>query len=131
MKAYHNTYILILKGIGGIALKDISIKIGNRIRYLRAMKELSQEKLALEAGLNPTFLGHIERGLKCPTIDTLSKIATALNISLSELVNIETEPSSNNTSLDKIILAMKSLSQKDAERVAHIISEISKINLDQ
>ena len=112
-------------------MKDISIKIGNRIRYLRAMKELSQEKLALEAGLNPTFLGHIERGLKCPTIDTLSKIATALNISLSELVNIETEPSSNNTSLDKIILAMKSLSQKDAERVAHIISEISKINLDQ
>lgn len=111
-------------------MKDISVKIGIRIRYLRNMRELSQEKLALEAGLNPAFLGHIERGLKCPTIDTLSKIATALNISLSELVNIETEPS-NNTSLDKIILAMKSLSQKDAERVAHIISEISKINLDQ
>lgn len=109
-------------------MKDISVKIGIRIRYLRNMKELSQEKLALEAGLNPAFLGHIERGLKCPTIDTLSKIASALNISLSELVNIEPEISTNNTALDKIILSIKSLSQDDAERVAHIISEMVKIN---
>ena len=110
-------------------MKDISVKIGIRIRYLRNMRELSQEKLALEAGLNPAFLGHIERGLKCPTIDTLSKIATALNISLSELVNVEPEISTNNTAIDKIILSMKSLSKEDAERIAHIVSEITKINL--
>lgn len=131
MKVYNNAYILIPKGIGGIALKDISIKIGNRIRYFRVMKELSQERLALEAGLNPAFLGHIERGLKCPTIDTLSKIATALNITLSELVNIEPEVSTNNYTIDKIITSMKSLSQDDAERVAHIVSEIAKINRNQ
>ena len=112
-------------------MKDISVKIGIRIRYLRNMKELSQEKLALEAGLNPAFLGHIERGLKCPTIDTLSKIATALNISLSELVNIEAEASTDNTALDKIILSIKALSQEDAERIAHIVSEIVKINSNQ
>lgn len=110
-------------------MKDISVKIGIRIRYLRNMKELSQERLALEAGLNPAFLGHIERGLKCPTIDTLSKIASALNISLSELVNIEEESSPNNNSIDKIILSMKSLSEEDTGRIAHIVSEIVKINL--
>ncbi len=112
-------------------MKDISVKIGIRIRYLRNLKELSQEKLALEAGLNPAFLGHIERGLKCPTIDTLSKIATALNISLSELVNIEPEVSINNVAIDKIILSMKSLSQEDANRIAHIVSEITKVNLKE
>ncbi len=112
-------------------MKDISVKIGIRIRYLRNMKELSQERLALEAGLNPAFLGHIERGLKCPTIDTLSKIASALNISLSELVYIEPEVSSSNAALDKIILSMKSLSKEDTERIAHIVSEIVKINSNQ
>lgn len=109
-------------------MKDISIKIGSRIRYFRNLKELSQEKLALEAGLNPAFLGHIERGLKCPTIDTLSKIAIALNISLSELVNIEDEIQANNNAINKITISIKSLSQEDAERVAHIISEIVKVN---
>ena len=112
-------------------MKDISVKIGIRIRYLRNMRELSQEKLALEAGWNPAFLGHIERGRKCPTIDPLSKIASALNISLSELVNIEAEASTDNTALDKIILSMKSLSKEDTERIAHIVSEIAKINSNQ
>lgn len=109
-------------------MKDISVKIGMRIRHLRNMKELSQEKLALEAGLNPAFLGHIERGLKCPTIDTLSKIATALNISLSELVNVDSETSNNSAALDKIALCLKNLLPEDADRVAHIVSEITKIS---
>lgn len=36
-------------------------KIGERIRYFRLSKGLSQEKLALIAGLNPAFLGHLSK----------------------------------------------------------------------
>ena len=83
------------------------MKIGIRIRYLRKLKQLSQEKLALDVGLNPAFLGHIERGLKCPTVDTLSKIANALNVSLFELVNIDENVNENNDALANISFTVK------------------------
>lgn len=122
----HN--ILISKSIEVVILKSIAVKVGARIRYFRLMKELSQEKLALEAGINPAFLGHIERGLKCPTIDTLSKISMALNVTLSELVKIEEENSNDDLVLNKIMLSLKTLSDEDANRVAHIVAEMIKLN---
>lgn len=49
------------------------MNIGARIRYFRKLKGLSQEKLAWEAGINPAFLGELERGQKSPTLKTLEK----------------------------------------------------------
>jgi len=60
-----------------------------RIRAHRRLKGMSQEELALQAGLNPAYFGQVERGIKCPTIDTLCKIAAALNIPPSELLRAE------------------------------------------
>ena len=55
--------------------REITIAVGSRIKYFRHVNSLSQEDLALRAGLNPAYFGQVERGLKCPTIDTLCKIA--------------------------------------------------------
>lgn len=59
-------------------------KIGEKIKYFRTKQGLSQEKLALKAGINPAFLRHLERGLKSPTMTTLDKIIEALNVSYSQ-----------------------------------------------
>jgi transcriptional regulator with XRE-family HTH domain len=64
----------------------ILIKIAQRVRQLRKIHKLSQEKLAEKAGLHPTFIGNIERAEKNPTITTLEKIAQAFKITLSELL---------------------------------------------
>lgn len=108
-------------------MKETAARVGARIRYLRLQKELSQEKLALDAGINPAFLGHLERGLKSPTVDTLAKIASALNITLSELVDIDSDNNENNAVIEKIAMSVKGLSPEDAARVAHIVSEITKL----
>lgn len=110
-------------------MSKVTSAVGERIRYLRLSKELSQEKLALEAGINPAFLGHLERGLKSPTVDTLAKIAAALNVTLSELVAIE-EMTKNNTATEKISLLLNDLSADEADRVAHIVAEIVKLKHD-
>ncbi len=60
-----------------------------RIRKLRKQKDLSQEELALRAGINTVYYGQLERGQKCPTIDTLYKIATGLQISIPELLSFD------------------------------------------
>ncbi len=58
--------------------------VGDRIKYFRLCRGLSQEKLALAAGLNPAFLGHLERNMKSPTLTTLDKIVKALGISYGD-----------------------------------------------
>lgn len=60
-----------------------------RIRQLRLEKGCSQEEVSLTAGINPAYYGQVERGLKCPTIDTLYKISLALDVSLPELVRVD------------------------------------------
>ncbi len=43
---------------------------------------MSQEELALKAGLDKTYVGYIERGERKPSIDVLTKIAKALQIKM-------------------------------------------------
>lgn len=63
----------------------IQRQLGMRIRYLRTRKKLSQEDLALEAGINKNYLSDLERGNRNPTVEVLNKIAQALEIPISTL----------------------------------------------
>lgn len=61
--------------------------IAHNLRILRKKKGLSQEKLARLADISLNTLTKIESGFaKKPTIQTVVKLAKALNISLDELV---------------------------------------------
>jgi transcriptional regulator with XRE-family HTH domain len=64
-------------------------KIGKRIRKLRLEESLSQEKLAFQSNLDRTYIGSVERGERNIAIINLNKIAKALNISVSKLLEIE------------------------------------------
>lgn len=66
--------------------RGITLAVGNQIKYFRRLRDMSQEELALRANLNPAYFGQVERGLKCPTIDTLCKVAKALEVSPAELL---------------------------------------------
>jgi transcriptional regulator with XRE-family HTH domain len=52
--------------------------MGNRIRKLRAIKNLSMEKLTKRAGLTKGYISRIENSTKSFPLDTLTKISTAL-----------------------------------------------------
>ena len=60
--------------------------IGKAIQNLRISKGLSQEVLSGLANLDRTHYSKIERGLRSPTIDTLFKIANALDIPPHEIM---------------------------------------------
>ena len=66
-------------------MSDIAKILGQRIRNYRTAKGLSQEKLAEFAGCHPTYIGQLERGEKNATVESIEKIAAALNVSLSKL----------------------------------------------
>ena len=66
-------------------MSEIAKFIGQRIRNYRTQQNLSQEKLAEMAGCHPTYIGQLERGEKNATLESVEKIASALNIPLSRL----------------------------------------------
>lgn len=66
-------------------MSDIAKILGQRIRNYRTAKHLSQEKLAELSGHHPTYIGQIERAEKNVSVESIEKISTALNVSLSKL----------------------------------------------
>lgn len=59
---------------------------GKVLRELRESNQLSQEKLAEFCELDRTYISMLERGLRQPTITTIFKLAKALNIPPSQLI---------------------------------------------
>ena len=70
-------------------ISQLQQKIGNRIRELRESKGISQQNLAAICNFEKANLSRIEAGRTNPTVSTLYKISQALEITLSELVNVE------------------------------------------
>ena len=64
-------------------LAMIKQKVGARIRELRNDRGLSQEKLALAAGLDRTYIASVENGKRNISIVNLEKIIIALNSTFS------------------------------------------------
>ena len=64
------------------------VAVGVAIRRARKEVGLSQEALAVDAGLDRSYMGGIERGEHNCAVMTLAKIANALKISPSELFDL-------------------------------------------
>ena len=60
--------------------------LGQNVRRRREAKPLTQEKLAERAGLDPTYISGIERGLRNPGIKNVAKLAKALGFTTAELL---------------------------------------------
>lgn len=62
----------------------ITETIGNRIKELRKEKGISQEKLALNAELDRTYVAGVESGKRNPSVKSLEKILIALDVSFED-----------------------------------------------
>lgn len=65
--------------------KEILIKFGKKVREERIKQGLSQEGLALKAGVHRTYIGMIERAEKNITLENIEKITKALKINLETI----------------------------------------------
>ncbi|HPJ01606.1 MAG TPA: XRE family transcriptional regulator [Candidatus Limiplasma sp.] len=63
--------------------------IGNRLKAIRAQKNLTLDEVAKLTDVSKPMLGQIERGQSAPTITTLSKISTGLKVPLSSFLREE------------------------------------------
>ena len=63
---------------------DIKSVIGQRIKQLRDMKQMSQKDLAYSADLDRSYIASVENGQRTSSIVNIHKIAVALGVTLKE-----------------------------------------------
>jgi transcriptional regulator with XRE-family HTH domain len=66
---------------------DLVVLLGRNIRACREARGLTQEQLALDAGMKRSYVSELERGLRNPTVRALGRIALALNVEPGRLLN--------------------------------------------
>lgn len=69
-------------------------QFGQALRVERVARKLTQQDIAFGANLSLTYIGEIERGHRMVSLDTLMRLAEALRISPSELLE-KVQPKTN------------------------------------
>jgi transcriptional regulator with XRE-family HTH domain len=85
--------------MGGQAIKDA---LGKTIKFLRFRRGLSQADLAEKADISITFLSTVERGIKFPQPDILSKLAKALDVEVFELFKTNAVPTDSKKMMNQL-----------------------------
>jgi len=67
---------------------DIKAVVGKNVKQHREAKGLSQEQLAFEADLHRTHVSGVERGIRNPTVLIVAKLANALGVEPSKLLEL-------------------------------------------
>ena len=67
--------------------KHIQELFGSQLREIRTRKGLSQEGLALECGLDRSYVGGVERGERNISLINIVRLSQALDIKPTELLN--------------------------------------------
>ena len=90
---------------------------GERIKTLRQRANLSQDQLADKIQRAINTVSNIERGTVSPKIETISLIASALNVELSELFEISDTPSSDKVKRKEVEKIVSLLKDQDIETI--------------
>ncbi|QIO08136.1 helix-turn-helix domain-containing protein [Acinetobacter lanii] len=67
-------------------MSELSVAIGQLIRNRRTQQKLTQESLALQSGIDRSYMGRIERGEVNLTVEKIYEIAIVLKVSAKELL---------------------------------------------
>jgi transcriptional regulator with XRE-family HTH domain len=99
------------------------MNIGERIRYIRNAKQLSQKEVALLLEMDQSQYSKIELGKTDPAFSTVEKVALALGISLAELMS-EQQPLDVNTFDKTLVEKVKLIDELDEKQKNSIFTFI-------
>lgn len=96
--------------------------LGRRIKELRKMRGLSQEELSEKVDIDPKHLSRIEVGRGFPSLDTLEKIAKALNVEMKDFFEFAHEAKS----AKELMRTLESLTKETDEERLRLLVKIAR-----
>lgn len=116
-----------LKGGSKREYQKLAVRVGERIREIRKQENLSLEALALRCDMNPAYVGHIERGIRNPTLYTLDRICNGLGISIEDLFK-DTPVNLNTAAMRHLEHTLDELTPEQTQKLLHIVDNV--VNFD-
>lgn len=105
---------------------------GDRLRTLRKARGLSQEALAEKADTHFTYIGVIERGEQSPTLDTVEKIAKALDMETKELFLFPSGEQAESESLKiQVEELLKAKDTKTIRQILRILKQVLRLSKEK
>ena len=98
---------------------------GNRIKELRKKSNITQEKLAEIIGIEQQQICRIERGGCFTTIETLEKLADALNVDIKELFKFY-HHNEKDALLTELNILLQRASESEIKLIYRIVNDILK-----
>ena len=107
-------------------MENIYKMIGIRVREERKNLGLTQEELAERVDLSSNFLGHIERGTKKASLETIKKLSDGLEIPIRNLFGKaeKYKPQKKDSLIRKIYLVTKNKNPSDKKLILKIAKRL-------
>lgn len=103
-------------------------EFGKRIYEIRRQLGLSQLDFAHHCGIPEGYIGNLELGNKNPTLDTMSKIAEAVGMTLSEFLGDEMPVArEQDQTMNRVMVQVEKIRPEAREDLAEIIKLIAKM----
>ena len=102
---------------------DMAYTIGERLRIYRTRTGMTQMKLAEKAGIHHTYIGQLERGEKNATLETIEKVARALDLSFETLFEALIDGSAENRTAKEIYELVTSQPDKEQKALLELIKK--------
>lgn len=105
---------------------SFKILFGERIRFLRKQRGMTQEVFAELLGVDRNSLGRMERGVTFPEVSTFEKIHEVLSLPYYEIFNLESHVSQGKYGED-LSLLIASLSEQEASYFLSCVKAFLKL----
>lgn len=111
-----------------IEMDVLKKKVGRSIFTLRKAARMTQSELAEAAGIGNEYISKIERGLGSPSLETLAKIAQALQVEMKVLFDFQIKPQVGvpKNRLLKLSSALRILPEKDVNLIRELAKRLGK-----
>ena len=119
---------------GGVVYMDkkaIQVAFGNNVKHYRTLSRKSQDDFAYMADISTVYLGELERGEKCPSIEIAYKISTALDITVAQLLDFDTGEHNLSEAFTKIKDILCEVPDRHKIRLVHVFEKFSDIYKDE
>ncbi len=107
---------------------DSGVVLGQRIKETRLKLGLTQQGLGKRANLHYSYIGQVERGNKVPSIKTLKRIASALNISVESLLHQEPgrKYGDEDILVGELVSVVRDCSPRELKLILNIVRQVKQ-----
>jgi len=106
--------------------KKLAQAFGSRLYDLRRSAGLSQEQLGNNTGMSVAFVSGLERGIRQPSLQSLTRLAAGLRVSVEDLVRgLDRGSPANEDEITRVAQTMRGMSRRDAAKAVKAVEAMA------